>query len=204
MEHGDQNHWEHVYTSKPEEMLSWHEDVPALSLELIRQYAKPGSVIDIGGGSSTLAGMLVEAGFSPCAVLDISTAALERAKSRLEPSISAKIDWRVADLLSEPDLPPFDIWHDRAVFHFLVDPLQRAAYRALAARTVPSGGLLILSTFGLHGPEKCSGLPVQRYDPGSLAKQFEHSFSLKKDVVAQHSTPWGAAQPFLYVVMNRL
>jgi SAM-dependent methyltransferase len=204
MRYGDENHWEQIYTSKTEQMLSWHQPASALSFELIRQFARPGSsVIDIGGGSSTLAGRLVEEGFSPCAVLDISKAALEKAKSHLEPSIRTRIDWLVADVLSESDLPSFDVWHDRAVFHFLVEPSQRAAYIALAERTLPPHGLLILSTFGLEGPEKCSGLPVQRYDAISLARQFEQSFRLRKEVHEVHSTPWGAPQPFLYVVMER-
>lgn len=151
-------------------MLSWHQSAPTLSFELIWQFASPGSsVIDIGGGSSILAGMLVEQGFSPCTVLDISQAALEKAKVRLSPSIWSKIDWRVADILNEPDLPAFDVWHDRAVFHFMIEPKDRAAYIALAERTVSPNGLLVLGVFGLDGPEKCSGLEVQRYDLNSLA-----------------------------------
>jgi SAM-dependent methyltransferase len=204
MQHGDEDHWEQIYTSKPEEMLSWHQSVPALSFDLIRQCARPGSnVIDIGGGSSTLAGMLVEGGFSPCTVLDISKAAFDRAKNRMAPSIRPRIDWRVADVLREPNLPAYDVWHDRAVFHFLVEPEQRAAYAALAERTVAPQGLLVLGTFGLDGPEKCSGLPVQRYDAASLAKQFDRSFRLKKEAHEVHNTPWGTPQSFVYIVMER-
>jgi hypothetical protein len=147
--------------------------------------------------------MLVEEGFSPCAVLDISKTAINRAKNRLAPSIRPRIDWRVADILSAPDLPAYDIWHDRAVFHFLVDPDQRAAYVALVERTVAPQGFLVLGTFSLDGPEKCSGLPVQRYDAVSLTKHFDRSFRLKIEAHETHATPWGAPQSFIYVVMER-
>jgi len=204
MQHDYANHWEQIYTSKSEETLSWHQSVPALSFNLIRQFARPGgSVIDIGGGSSTLAGMLVEEGFSPCAVLDISKTALDQAKNRLAASIRPRIDWRVADILRAPDLPTYDIWHDRAVFHFLIEPEQRAAYVALADRTVAPQGILVLGTFNSDGPENCSGLHVQRYDAESLTKHFEQSFRLKMEAHETHATPWGAPQSFVYVVMER-
>jgi SAM-dependent methyltransferase len=147
--------------------------------------------------------MLVEEGFSRCTVLDISKAALDRAKERLASSIRDKIDWRVGDILSEPDLLTYDIWHDRAVFHFLVAPEQRDAYVALAERTILPKGILVLGTLGLDGPEKCSGLPVQRYDAGSLAKQFARCFRLKKEAHEVHHTPWETPQSFLYAVMER-
>ncbi len=204
MHSAGKNHWEHVYTSKSEDALSWHQPVPTLSFELIRQFAPPcSSVIDVGGGSSILAGMLVEQGFSPCTVLDVSQAALEKAKARLTPSIRSRIDWRVADILSEPDLPAFDVWHDRAVFHFMVEPRDRAAYIALAERTVTSNGIMVLGVFGLDGPEKCSGLEVQRYDLSSLARQFDQSFRPVKEVHELHNTPWGTPQSFLYAVLKR-
>jgi SAM-dependent methyltransferase len=199
-----QSHWEQIYTSKPDETLSWHQSVPALSFELIRQFAKPGSsAIDIGGGSSTLAGMLAEEGFSPCTVLDISRAGLDRARNRLAPSIRPMIDWRVADILSDLALPTYDIWHDRAVFHFLTELKQQATYIALAEQTVAQGGVLVLGTFGLDGPDRCNGLPVQRYEAESLAKQFARSFFLKKETREIHTTPWGSPQSFQYVVLER-
>jgi SAM-dependent methyltransferase len=205
MRQGDREHWESIYAEKPEEMLSWSQPSPVRCLKLIRQFSRPGSsVIDIGGGSSTLAGMLVEEGFSPCTVLDISSAALERARSRLDPAIQTRIDWRVADLLDEPELPKFDVWHDRAVFHFLVEPEQRAAYVKVAERTVAPLGLMVMATFALDGPEKCSGLPVERYDAASLARHFEQSFRLKHEDREMHETPWGVSQPFLFVVLERL
>lgn len=200
---GDAGHWEQIYTSKPEDQLSWHQPMPTLSFDLIRQFARPrSSVIDIGGGSSVLAGMLVEGGFSPCTVLDISRTALEKSKNRLAPSLRSRIDWRVADILNDPNLPVYDVWHDRAVFHFLVEPEQRAAYAALAQRTVAPHGILVLGAFGLDGPDKCSGLPVQRYDAKTLVTQFDKDFCLIKETHEIHKTPWGTSQSFLYIVME--
>ena len=201
---GDEGHWEQIYTSKPEDQLSWHQPMPTLSFDLIRQFARPrSSVIDVGGGSSILAGMLVEEGFSPFTVLDISRTALEKSKNRLAPSLRSRIDWRVADILSSPNLPAYDVWHDRAVFHFLVEPEQRVAYAALVQRTVAPHGVLVLGTFDLDGPDKCSGLPVQRYDAKTLASQFDENFSILKETYEVHETPWGASQSFLYLVMQR-
>jgi ubiquinone/menaquinone biosynthesis C-methylase UbiE len=203
MTRGDAQHWQQIYTAKPEEALSWHQAAPALSFDLIRQNARPGSsVIDIGGGSSTLTGMLVEEGFSTCTALDISQAALDRARERLAPPIRHRIDWRVADVLSELELPAYDVWHDRAVFHFLVEAEQQAAYVALAERTVKPQGLLVVGTFRLDGPDKCSGLPVKRYDAESLARQFDRSFHFKMEAHEMHPTPWGERQSFVYVVME--
>ncbi len=113
------------------------------------------------------------------------------------------ISWYVADILSMPALPSFDVWHDRALFHFLVDAEQRATYAALAERTVALQGLMVLAAFSLDGPEKCSGLPVQRYDGATLAQQFERGFHLKWEGKEVHETPWGTTQHFLYVVLER-
>src|SRR5882757_2034152 len=141
-------HWEAIYTSKSDAELSWHQQQSTVSYQLIAEFAKPGSsVIDIGGGSSSLAGQLVIAGFRPVTVLDISKAALARAQSRIAPSLQAEIDWRVGDILASPELPPCDVWHDRAVFHFLVEPDDQARYVALAAHTVKQYGILIVGTF---------------------------------------------------------
>jgi 2-polyprenyl-3-methyl-5-hydroxy-6-metoxy-1,4-benzoquinol methylase len=199
-----QEHWDGIYQSKTEDALSWHQAAPTVSLDLIREFASPGSsVLDIGCGSSTLTGTLTELGYSNCCALDISLSALKKARERLNPATAAKIDWKVVSILDQPQLPFFDLWHDRAVFHFLTDPEQRAAYVALATQTVRSQRHLVLGTFALNGPERCSGLPVQRYDAASLSALFEESFILRKEVQEVHQTPWGASQPFQYVVMQR-
>jgi SAM-dependent methyltransferase len=200
---GLRDHWEAIYTSKCDAELSWHQQQSAASYQLIVEFAKSGSsVIDIGGGSSLLAGQLVMDGFEPVTVLDISKAALARAQDRITPLLRAEIDWRVGDILSVPELPPCDVWHDRAVFHFLVEPDDQARYVALAARTVKQRGILIVGTFASDGPERCSGLPVHRYDSDELAKVFGKNFDLKCTVVEEHVTPSGVRQPFVYVAME--
>lgn len=201
---GLEDHWEAIYTSKADAELSWHQQQSGASHQLISEFAKPGtSVIDIGGGSSSLAAQLVMDGFKPVTVLDISKAALERAQNRIAPSLRSQIDWRVGDILASSELPPCDLWHDRAVFHFLVEPEDQARYVALATRTVRQGGILIVGTFAPDGPERCSGLPVHRYDSDSLADVLGEDFVLKRTVIEEHITPSGVRQPFVYVVMER-
>jgi SAM-dependent methyltransferase len=200
---GLKDHWEAIYTSKADAELSWHQQQSTASYQLIAEFAKSGSsVIDIGGGSSSLAGQLVIAGFRPVTVLDISKAALARAQNRIAPSIQAEIDWRVGDILAGPELPRCDVWHDRAVFHFLVEPDDQVRYVTCAALTVTQHGILIVGTFASDGPEKCSGLPVRRYDSESLARVFGEDFDLKRTVNEEHVTPSGVRQPFVYAVMQ--
>ncbi len=136
-------------------------------------------------------------------MLDISPTALERARSQVDPAVRNRIEWRVADILTGEDLPEVDVWHDRAVFHFLVNPGESAAHVAQAKRTVAPGGILIVGTFALNGPALCSGLPVQRYDAESLAAEFAPSFDFRDVRYELHRTPWGASQPFIYLVMER-
>ena len=196
--------WEQTYASKSDHLLSWTQSKPELSLELIHTFGRrPGSVIDVGGGSSALAARLIESGTPSCIVLDISPTALERAKSQADAAVRNRIEWRVADILTADDLPEVDVWHDRAVFHFLVDPQKRAAYVKQAKRTVSPGGILILGAFALNGPALCSGLPVQRYDAESLTAEFASSFDFRDVHYELHRTPWGATQPFIYQVMER-
>lgn len=196
-------HWESVYQTKQEAEVSWHQDNPALSLDLIREIATPRSrIIDVGGGSSVLASRLVALGFEDVAVLDISAAALDRAKER-GGTAAEKVRWVIADVTAVRDLGQFDVWHDRAVFHFLTSPEERRSYVELAARTVPAGGRLIVGTFALDGPEKCSGLPVERYDTAKLSDAFGASFSLRREAKETHLTPWGKPQQFTYAVFER-
>ena len=204
MSESSKTHWDTIYGSRADDSLSWHQPAPTLSLALIRRFAAPGSsILDVGGGSSTLAGALISEGFSPCTVLDISETALAHARERIAPALRDRIHWRVADILDNPALPAVALWHDRAVFHFLTTPEQRSTYAALAARTVTPGGHLILGTFALDGPQKCSGLPVQRYDAATLAAQFAPAFRLIHEDRELHITPAGATQPFTYAVLQR-
>ncbi len=201
---GLKEHWEAIYAIKPDSQLSWHQLQLRASYDLIREFTKSGSsIVDIGGGSSSLAAQLAMDGFKPVTVVDISKTALDRAKSGIAPSLQARIDWRVGDILANPELPTCDAWHDRAVFHFLIEPEDQARYVALAARTVKQCGILVVGTFASDGPERCSGLPVHRYESDSLASVFRGDFDLKRTVIEEHRTPSGVRQPFVYVVMER-
>ena len=196
------HHWETVYTSKSDAELSWTQAEPTTSLTLITEACSADSVIDVGGGTSPLAERLLDRGYA-VTVLDISQAAIDRARRRLGTRAS-EVDWMVADVTAGPDLGTFDVWHDRAVFHFLITPADRAAYVALLARTVPTGGHAVIATFALDGPEKCSGLEVRRYDGGALAAELGPRFRLLKSVPELHWTPWGVVQSFQYSLFKRV
>lgn len=197
-------HWEAIYGSKRETEVSWFQPEPALSLALIREYApeRAASVIDVGGGASLLAAELLREGYADLAVLDISAAALERAKANFGGE-AAKIDWIVADITAWKPARQWQVWHDRAVFHFLTDTASQDAYlRALHAATGP-GAIAIVSGFAPDGPEKCSGLPVVRYDAASLSKRIGDAFALLAEKREEHHTPDGAVQKFYYAVLRR-
>ncbi len=166
-----QAHWQNVYTRKSENEVSWFQENPAPSLELIAQVgATPASaIIDIGGGASRLVDNLIDRGFDDVTVLDLSEAALEAAKARLG-TRADQVHWIVADATIWEPQKAYDIWHDRAAFHFLTEEGDRAAYLARLERAVKVGGYAIIATFALDGPERCSGLPVVRYDPASLGQ----------------------------------
>jgi 2-polyprenyl-3-methyl-5-hydroxy-6-metoxy-1,4-benzoquinol methylase len=195
-------HWETVYSSKRDAELSWTQAEPATSLALIADACPTGRVVDVGGGTSLLAERLVERGYA-VTVLDISQAAIDRARERLGMR-AGEVRWRVADVTAVADLGSFDVWHDRAVFHFLTAAADRAAYVALLARTVPVGGHAVIATFALDGPEKCSGLEVRRYDGRALAVELGPRFRLLKTVPELHRTPWNAAQSFQYSLFERV
>ena len=201
---GDSSHWNMIYTAKAGADLSWHQDEPLDSLEVIEQYAPAGSsVIDVGGGSSRLAASLVERGFGPCTVVDLSATALEQSAARTDPATASRITWRVADILETEDLGRFDVWHDRAVFHFLTEPGQQAHYLRLASQTIRPGGILVMGTFSLEGPDRCSNLPVCRYDAATLAEIFGSNFLLIAAAKREHLTPGNVLQPFVFVVLKR-
>jgi SAM-dependent methyltransferase len=197
-----QAHWESVYASKSDLDLSWTQPEPATSVSLIEEVCPAGRVIDVGGGTSLLAERLLGRGYS-VAVLDISQTAIDRARNRLGDRAS-QIQWIVADVTAYPDLGSFDVWHDRAVFHFLTAPTDRVAYTALVARTVPAGGHAVIATFALDGPEVCSGLEVLRYDGRSLAAELGPQFELLKCVPEMHVTPGGGRQSFQYSLFRRV
>jgi len=197
-----QAYWEAVYASKADRELSWTQPEPRLSLSLIGEVCPTGRVIDVGGGASVLASELLDLGYS-VTVLDISRMALDRARNRLGARAN-KIHWMVADVTANPDLGSFDVWHDRAVFHFLIGLAERAAYTALLTRTVPVGGHAVIATFALDGPERCSGLETRRYDGKTLAAELGPPFELLKSVPEIHMTPGGGRQSFQYALFRRV
>jgi SAM-dependent methyltransferase len=197
-----QEYWESVYASKGERDLSWTQPAPLMSLALIGEVCPTGRVIDVGGGTSLLAERLLERGYS-VTVLDISKTAIDRARNRIGDRAS-QIHWIVADVTENLQLGSFDVWHDRAAFHFLTASIDRAAYTALLARTVRGGGHVVIATFALDGPEKCSGLAVRRYDGQMLAAELGPQFNLLKSVRELHSTPWGGEQSFQYSLFRHV
>jgi SAM-dependent methyltransferase len=198
-------HWETVHSTKAETDVSWYQDEPRLSLELIGTVApaKGGRIIDVGGGASVLADRLLDLPFGEIAVLDISETALGKARARLGER-AGRVRWVVADVTEGPELGAFDVWHDRAVFHFLADPADRRSYVELARETVPEGGHLIVATFADDGPKQCSNLDVCRYNARSLASELGYGFSLVREARETHTTPWGFSQAFFYGVFKRL
>jgi rhodanese-related sulfurtransferase len=194
-------HWENVYATKADNEVSWTQTDPRTSLMLINEVAPRGTVIDVGGGTSVVADRLLDAGYS-LTVLDISEAALVRARQRLGARAS-QVRWVAADVTTIGDLGTFDVWHDRAVFHFLTDPADRRKYVALAERSIPVGGHLVIGSFALDGPEKCSGLSVERYDGKKLDSEFRAGFIRTKELAEMHVTPWGKPQQFHYAVFER-
>ncbi len=196
------SHWDSIYTNKREDELSWYQSDPKVSLELIRSVAAaPARVLDVGAGMSPVAERLLGEGYR-VGVLDISKVALERAKAKLGPRASS-MEWIVADVTNATEIEQFDVWHDRAVFHFLTDAKSRQNYADLARRTLPAGGHLIVATFGLGGPLRCSGLEVVRYDAGSLAVEFSIGFEQISSKSEVHQTPWNAPQEFGYGIFRR-
>ena len=188
-----QAHWEDVYTRKGENEVSWFQANPAPSLELIAQVGATATsaILDIGGGASRLVDHLIDRGFVDVTVLDLSEAALEAAKAPLGSS-AARVDWIVADATVWEPHKAYDIWHDRAAFHFLTEDRDRAAYVARLERALKVGGYAIIATFALDGPERCSGLPVVRYDPASLGQTLGRGLQLVHTRRDAHATPWGS------------
>jgi 2-polyprenyl-3-methyl-5-hydroxy-6-metoxy-1,4-benzoquinol methylase len=198
------SHWETVYSTKAEDQVSWFQESPSISLELIRatQAAKDAAIIDIGGGASRLADALLGEGYRAITALDLSASALDAAKQRIGSS-SNKIDWIVADVTSWTPARMYEVWHDRAAFHFLTEPSDRAAYVDRLRRAVVAGGHVIIATFALDGPERCSGLPVQRYDGKSLAAELGSEFELVETRGDVHRTPWESTQSFQFSRFRR-
>ena len=206
MGNGIARHWDGVYSEKTSEETSWHEPHPETSLLLLTEAtaqtgSAPGSVIDVGAGTSTLVDELIAAGWPSVTVLDVSAAALEKTHERL--GSETDVRFVVADILEWRPDDTFDVWHDRAVFHFLTQPEQQQRYVATAARAVRTGGVLVIGTFGPNGPEQCSGLPVARHDVASLRSRFTSAFEVLDSRTEVHRTPWNTDQEFTWVTLRR-
>jgi ubiquinone/menaquinone biosynthesis C-methylase UbiE len=193
-------HWESIYQTKLVDQVSWFQEHAELSLQMIHNtgLGKDAAIIDVGGGASTLVDSLVTEGYTDLTVLDLSSAALSVAKQRLG-KYADTVDWIEGDItITELPIHRFDIWHDRAVFHFLIDPADRHAYVERVMRAVRPGGHVIVATFAEDGPKKCSGLPVMRYQPESLHAEFGDAFLLVEHKKETHHTPFGTNQQFVY------
>ena len=193
-------HWEKVYAAKAPDQVSWYCPHLEMSLSLIERAAGgvSASIIDVGGGESTLVDDLLARGYQNITVLDISQAAIDVTKKRLKESAD-RVHWITADVTAVELAPgAYDVWHDRAVFHFLTSMKKRVAYVNAVARAVKHGGHVIVSTFGPEGPTKCSGLEVMRYDAESLHHEFGPRFRLIESSKELHHTPFGTTQQFLY------
>jgi SAM-dependent methyltransferase len=195
-----QEHWERVYGTKAPTEVSWFRPHLETSLALVERFAgdNSASIIDVGGGESTLVDDLVAKGYRQVTVMDISQTALDHTRQRLGP-ISGQVHWIVADV-TRASLPAhvYDVWHDRAVFHFLTEPAQRLAYVRQVVSAVKPGGHVVMGVFGPQGPNKCSGFDVIRYDAASLQAEFGSGFHLVESFLELHNTPFGTTQQFLY------
>lgn len=196
----NKHHWETVYNTKSSDAVSWYQAHADRSLQLIQAtgLGPQAKVIDVGGGASTLVDDLLTHGYQDVTVMDLSASALAVARARQAP-MEARVQWLVADVTTaELPVHAFDVWHDRAVFHFLTTDEQRERYVAQVVHALRPGGFAIVGTFGPQGPEKCSGLAVSRYAPQELHGKFGVPFELIESHTEIHTTPWGAPQQFVY------
>jgi ubiquinone/menaquinone biosynthesis C-methylase UbiE len=199
------SHWDGIYSQKTESQLSWHQDNPSISLELaeIAGIAPTSSVIDVGGGISRFIDCLIEQGLSDLTVLDLSKVAIDVARQRLGKR-GGVVNWIASDITKWSPSRDYDLWHDRAAFHFLVDLKDRDAYLDRLSRCVRSGGHAIIATFALDGPETCSGLPVVRYSPESLAETLGNKFTLLTERPCLHQIPSGKQQSFQFSLFRKV
>ncbi|UKB83402.1 class I SAM-dependent methyltransferase [Chryseobacterium sp. MEBOG06] len=193
----NKKHWEKVYETKNPDQVSWTQEKPKTSLDFINSLGlgKEAKIIDIGGGDSNLVDFLLEEGYENITVLDISAKALEKAKERLG-NAADKVKWIATDITAFEPLETYNIWHDRAAFHFLITPEQVSKYIDIAEKNID--GFMILGTFSKNGPAKCSGLDIQQYDEESLTEKFEAGFEKIKCVIEDHITPFETVQNFVF------
>jgi SAM-dependent methyltransferase len=194
-------HWDDVYGRLAVTDVSWFQQDPASSVQLIAATGEhvDSPIVDVGGGASTLVDRLLDEGFRDVSVLDLADNALDAARSRLGQRASV-VTWTVADVLSWQPQRQYRVWHDRAVFHFLTDAADRQRYRSVLRRALEPGGHLVVGTFAADGPTRCSGLPIARYSPEALAAEFP-GYRVVRDLREEHRTPSGSIQPFTWLVL---
>jgi len=197
MKENKKTHWEQVYQTKTPDQVSWTQPVPQTSLDFIHSFnlSKSSKIIDIGGGDSHLVDFLLQEGFQDITVLDISEAAIEKAKARL--GLQSKlVKWVVSDITEFKTAEHYDLWHDRATFHFLTSKYQIAAYLKIAGKAIAN--YMVVGTFSENGPDKCSGLPIKQYTEDQLESQLNKDFKKIKCITEDHITPFETRQNFLF------
>lgn len=191
------NHWETVYETKTPDQVSWTQETPKMSLDLIRSFSinKSARIIDVGGGDSNLVDHLINEGYKNITVLDISKKAIEKAQNRLGEKAN-NVNWIVSDIITFKPETTFDVWHDRAAFHFLTTPEEIEKYITIVTNTVT--GFLTIGTFSKKGPTKCSGLDIKQYSEEKITSEFKKGFKKMDCVFEDHKTPFGTTQNFLF------
>ncbi|HEX5155309.1 MAG TPA: class I SAM-dependent methyltransferase [Parafilimonas sp.] len=199
-----QQHWDNVYSTKAEKEVSWFQSYPKISMEFVELFLLPldANIIDIGGGDSHFAEALLDKGYQNIYVLDISVNAIERAKQKLGERAS-QIHWIASDITEFDPPVQFDLWHDRAAFHFLTAEDKIRKYVSVAENAVKRNGYLILGTFSENGPKKCSGLEIRQYSEASMSARFETAFKKIKCLHTDHITPFNTIQNFLFCSFKR-
>lgn len=202
MEENRKNHWETVYETKNPNEVSWTQEIPKTSLDFIKSFdlSKKSKIIDIGGGDSKLVDFLIEEGFENITVLDISAKAIEKAKARLGVN-AEKVNWIVSDITEFETNETFEVWHDRATFHFLTSEEQIQKYVETARKSV--SGYLTIGTFSENGPKKCSGLDIKQYNEETLTSEMVNGFEKIKCVTEDHTTPFETKQNFIFCSFKR-
>lgn len=198
-------HWDNIYLTKQDAEVSWFQQYPLTSLRLIKKYSpsKEATIIDVGAGNSRLTKLLMIKGYSNLTVLDISTSAIDRSKKAVG-NTSNNLNWIASDILEFKSERTYDVWHDRAVFHFLTNKEDIMKYVRTVSDKLRKDGIFILATFSIDGPKKCSGLEVSQYDKNALLELFAPNFSLVRSFGKVHQTPMGTNQEFIYAVFKKL
>jgi len=198
-------HWEEIFEQKTDQQKSWYQSYPSMSIKLIEELSlhKNAAIIDVGGGDGRLVDSLLEKGYTNITVLDISSNAIENAKKRLGDN-AKKVKWVVSDILDFNSRRQFDLWHDRAAFHFITTDKEIEKYVEVCENHIVSRGYLILGTFSEKGPQKCSGLDIKQYSQDSMSVRFEKKFERIICMEEDHTTPSGINQNFLFCIFNKL